>query len=176
MVPGIARCIVRDLWDIIDPKDKAYFRETREAWLGSGLERSHSDRIRAFIASLISIAIYAAASTIGPHASRREHLRQGAQVRSVPRNNGSVTDAPAGRLSTSTAPGLLPLVPVATEVEPGLLTAPVCRRRSDAGCQGRRDRRSMIAVASRGARSLRLAVSSHRKRIGRAFQSPEALH
>jgi hypothetical protein len=38
MVPGIARCIVRDIWEIADPKDRAYFPETREAWLGSSLE------------------------------------------------------------------------------------------------------------------------------------------
>jgi glutathione S-transferase len=46
MVPGIARCIVRDIWEIADPKDRAYFRETREAWLGSSLEQFHADRDR----------------------------------------------------------------------------------------------------------------------------------
>jgi glutathione S-transferase len=46
MVPGIARCIVRDIWDIADPKDKAYFRETREARLGSSLDQLHADRDR----------------------------------------------------------------------------------------------------------------------------------
>src|SRR5689334_5236934 len=30
MVPGIARLILRDLFDVIDPKDRAYFRENRE--------------------------------------------------------------------------------------------------------------------------------------------------
>lgn len=44
MVPGIARCIVRDIWEIADPRDKPYFRETREAWLGSSLEQLHADR------------------------------------------------------------------------------------------------------------------------------------
>ena len=46
MVPWIARCIVRDIWDIADPKDKAYFRETREARLGSSLDQVHADRDR----------------------------------------------------------------------------------------------------------------------------------
>lgn len=44
MVPGIARCIVRDLWDIIDPKDRTYFRETRERWLGGPLEQVQAGR------------------------------------------------------------------------------------------------------------------------------------
>lgn len=46
MVPGIARCIVHDLWNIIAAKDKEYFRETREAWLGGTLEQVQGDRER----------------------------------------------------------------------------------------------------------------------------------
>ena len=38
LVAGIARFIVRDLVDIIDPKDRDYFRTSREARFGKSLE------------------------------------------------------------------------------------------------------------------------------------------
>lgn len=44
MVSGIARCIVADLWNIIDAKDKTYFRETREGVLGGKLEEIQAGR------------------------------------------------------------------------------------------------------------------------------------
>lgn len=44
MVAGIARCIILDLWNIIHAKDKTYFRQTREAWLGGTPEAVQADR------------------------------------------------------------------------------------------------------------------------------------
>jgi glutathione S-transferase len=41
---GIARFIVRDLVDIIDPKDVAYFRSSREARFGTTLEAAQAGR------------------------------------------------------------------------------------------------------------------------------------
>ena len=38
LVGGIARFIVRDLLDVIDPKDRDYFRSSREARFGASLE------------------------------------------------------------------------------------------------------------------------------------------
>jgi glutathione S-transferase len=51
LVAGIARFIVRDLFDIIDPKDRAYFRTSREARFGMSLEAveaGREDRLEAF--------------------------------------------------------------------------------------------------------------------------------
>src|SRR4051812_12760581 len=44
MVGGIARLIVRDLLDVIDPKDSDYFRPSREARFGSSLEAVQAGR------------------------------------------------------------------------------------------------------------------------------------
>lgn len=44
LVGGIARLIVRDLVDVIDPKDRAYFRSSREARFGATLEAVQSGR------------------------------------------------------------------------------------------------------------------------------------
>ncbi len=44
LVGAIARLIVRDLWDIIDPKDQDYFRSSREARFGISLEVVQQDR------------------------------------------------------------------------------------------------------------------------------------
>jgi glutathione S-transferase len=44
MVGGIARLIVRDLLDVVDPKDRAYFRESREARFGMSLEAVQDGR------------------------------------------------------------------------------------------------------------------------------------
>jgi glutathione S-transferase len=44
LVGGIARFIVRDLIDVIDPKDAAYFRASREARFGMPLEQVQSGR------------------------------------------------------------------------------------------------------------------------------------
>ena len=41
---GIARFIVRDLFDIIDPKDRDYFRSSREARFGMTLEQAQAGR------------------------------------------------------------------------------------------------------------------------------------
>jgi glutathione S-transferase len=44
LVGGIARFIVRDLVDIIDPKDRDYFRSSREARFGESLEAVQAGR------------------------------------------------------------------------------------------------------------------------------------
>lgn len=46
LVGGIARLIVRDLLDVIDPKDREYFRRSREARFGQTLEQVQADRER----------------------------------------------------------------------------------------------------------------------------------
>jgi glutathione S-transferase len=51
LVGGIARFIVRDLVDTIDPGDRAYFRSSREARFGCSLEEvqaGREDRVAAF--------------------------------------------------------------------------------------------------------------------------------
>jgi glutathione S-transferase len=51
LVGGIARFILRDLFDIIDPKDRAYFRSSREARFGATLEaiqEGREDRLAAY--------------------------------------------------------------------------------------------------------------------------------
>ena len=51
LVGGIVRFIVRDLLDIIDPKDVEYFRSSREARFGCSLEAvqaGRDDRLAAF--------------------------------------------------------------------------------------------------------------------------------
>ncbi|WP_428485139.1 glutathione S-transferase family protein [Rhodopila sp.] len=44
LLGGIARLIVRDLLDIIDPKDQGYFRSSREERFGMSLEAVQADR------------------------------------------------------------------------------------------------------------------------------------
>ena len=60
LLGGIARFIVRDLMDIIDPKDQAYFRQSREARFGMTLEQAQAgreDRLPAFRDSLTPIRL-----------------------------------------------------------------------------------------------------------------------
>ncbi len=60
LVGGIARLIVRDLIDIIDPGDAAYFRASREARFGMTLEAIQADRetgVLAFRQSLLPIRL-----------------------------------------------------------------------------------------------------------------------
>jgi glutathione S-transferase len=60
MVPGIARLIVRELLNVIDPKDRAYFRESREKRFGATLEQvqqGREKRLPAFQASLMPVRI-----------------------------------------------------------------------------------------------------------------------
>jgi glutathione S-transferase len=60
LVGGIARFIVRDLMDVIDPKDQAYFRASREARFGMTLEQvqaGREDRLPAFRDSLPPIRL-----------------------------------------------------------------------------------------------------------------------
>ncbi len=55
LVGGIARLIVRDLLDVIDPADRAYFRQSREARFGATLEEvqeGREQRVAAFRATL----------------------------------------------------------------------------------------------------------------------------
>jgi glutathione S-transferase len=60
MIGGIARLIVRDLFDIIDPKDRAYFRSSREARFGDSLEAvqaGREDRLATFRDLLLPIRL-----------------------------------------------------------------------------------------------------------------------
>lgn len=60
LLGGIARFIVRDLLDIIDPKDVAYFRSSREARFGTTLEAvqaGREDRLPAFRESLTPVRL-----------------------------------------------------------------------------------------------------------------------
>ena len=60
LLGGIARFIVRDLLDVIDPKDREYFRTSREARFGMTLEQVQSgreDRLAAFRESLLPIRL-----------------------------------------------------------------------------------------------------------------------
>jgi len=42
--PGIARMVVRDILDVLDPKDHGYFRASREGMFGATLEAVVADR------------------------------------------------------------------------------------------------------------------------------------
>ena len=44
LIMGIARLIVRDIFDILDPRDRDYFRSSRERWFGMTLEQFQSGR------------------------------------------------------------------------------------------------------------------------------------
>ncbi len=60
LVGGIARFIVRDLLDIIDPKDRDYFRTSREQRFGADLEKvqtGREDRLTAFRDTLTPIRL-----------------------------------------------------------------------------------------------------------------------
>lgn len=60
LVGGIARFIVRDLLDIIDPKDREYFRSSRESRFGVTLEvvqAGREDRLAAFRDSLMPLRL-----------------------------------------------------------------------------------------------------------------------
>jgi len=60
MMGGIARLIVRDLLDVVDPKDRAYFRESREARFGMSLEavqEGRDTRVADFRATLLPVRL-----------------------------------------------------------------------------------------------------------------------
>ena len=60
LVGGIARFIVHDLMAVIDPKDRDYFRSSREARFGDTLEhiqQGREDRLAAFRDSLLPIRL-----------------------------------------------------------------------------------------------------------------------
>lgn len=60
LVGGIAGFIVRDLFDVIDPKDRDYFRSSREARFGKTLEavqEGRDQRLMAFRDSLLPIRL-----------------------------------------------------------------------------------------------------------------------
>ncbi len=60
LVGGIARFIVRDLFDIIDPKDRDYFRSSREARFGNtleGVQAGREQRLATFRESLLPIRL-----------------------------------------------------------------------------------------------------------------------
>ena len=57
---GIVRLIVRDLFDVVAPKDRGYFRESREARFGMTLEAVQEDReqrVANFRASLMPLRL-----------------------------------------------------------------------------------------------------------------------
>ena len=60
LVGGIARFIIRDLLDVIDPKDRAYFRSSREQRFGATLEAvqdGRESRLAAFRDSLLPVRL-----------------------------------------------------------------------------------------------------------------------
>jgi glutathione S-transferase len=60
MMGGIARLIVRDLLDVVAPRDRAYFRESREARFGTTLEQvqeGRETRVAEFRASLLPVRL-----------------------------------------------------------------------------------------------------------------------
>jgi glutathione S-transferase len=60
LVGGIARFIIRDLLDIIDAKDRTYFRSSREQRFGATLEdiqAGREDRLPAFRESLMPVRL-----------------------------------------------------------------------------------------------------------------------
>jgi glutathione S-transferase len=60
LVGGIARFIIRDLFDVIDPKDRDYFRSSREARFGAPLETiqaGREDRLAGFRDSLLPVRL-----------------------------------------------------------------------------------------------------------------------
>ncbi len=60
LLGGIARFIVRDLMDVIDPKDRDYFRSSREARFGTTLEavqEGRDGRLKAFRDLLVPIRL-----------------------------------------------------------------------------------------------------------------------
>jgi glutathione S-transferase len=60
LMGGIARFIVRDLLDVIDQPDRAYFRSSREARFGQALEAvqaGREDRLAAFRESLLPVRL-----------------------------------------------------------------------------------------------------------------------
>ena len=82
LVGGIARFIVRDLIDVIDPKDHAYFRSSREARFGMTLEQAQAgrdDRLAAFRESLQPVRLVLRRQTFlgGPAPSYADHIVAG---------------------------------------------------------------------------------------------------
>jgi len=60
MMGGIARMIVRDVLDVVAPKDRAYFRESRETRFGMTLEavqEGRESRVEDFRASLVPVRL-----------------------------------------------------------------------------------------------------------------------
>jgi len=60
MLPGIARLIVRDLLDVVDARDRGYFRQSREARFGRTLEavqEGREGRLAEFQASLLPVRL-----------------------------------------------------------------------------------------------------------------------
>jgi glutathione S-transferase len=60
LVGGIARLILRDIYDVIDPLDRDYFRQSREARFGTTLEETQAGRemsVAAFRESLLPLRL-----------------------------------------------------------------------------------------------------------------------
>ena len=86
LLGGIARFIVRDLLDVIDPKDQSYFRTSREARFGTTLEQvqaGRDDRLAAFRDTLLPIRLVlrqAAVAGWGNAELRRSYHRRNVDV------------------------------------------------------------------------------------------------
>lgn len=60
LIGPIARMVLRDIFDVLDPADRAYFRESREARFGMTLEQAQAGReqeVTAFRAALLPIRL-----------------------------------------------------------------------------------------------------------------------
>ena len=82
LVGGIARFIVRDLLDVIDPKDRDYFRTSRETRFGMTLEQvqaGREDRLAAFRDSLMPVRLTLRRQDFlgGPAPSYADHIVAG---------------------------------------------------------------------------------------------------
>ncbi len=63
---AIARIAVKDIFDVIDPKDRAYFRKSREDRFGTTLEAFTADRAGAVKA--LAVALFPAEQALKEHA------------------------------------------------------------------------------------------------------------
>jgi len=111
LVGGIVRFILRDLFDIIDPKDRAYFRSSRESRFGTTLEaiqEGREDRLAAFRdllgvdtpgAAAAGLAGRRRAKLCGPHRRRDADvaaLRQPVRIAGERRHRREVAGPRAG--------------------------------------------------------------------------------
>jgi len=82
LVGGIAKLIIRDLLDIVDPQDRAYFRASREARFGQTLEEiqaGREERVLAFRDTLTPLRLVLRRQEWlgGPAPSYADHIVSG---------------------------------------------------------------------------------------------------